>query len=116
MTPLSSAVDEAVPEIVQFLRDMIIYSDTLSKSNAKQASNILNLKDIKGETPIIKAARMNKMDIVKILFTFSDYQKDGFDVMKWLTSADSSDKNLLHYAVINNDRTFIQQLIHFDSD
>lgn len=111
MTPLLTAVDQGNYEVFRFLLEIYHSNDSSSTSN-KVLPRIISLKCDKGESALLKAIRTRQQEVVYSLLHLGP-EIFTYSVLK---DSDSQGRNVLHYAVINQDKELIRRLVLLDAD
>eukprot|EP00347_Sterkiella_histriomuscorum_P016183 403354171 len=112
MTPLQAAVDQGSFEIFRFMLEIYYYNDQISKANLKLLPKVINMKDDKGDTCLLKAVKAKSLEMVYSLLQL------GNDIITYdvLLEKDLTQKNIMHYAAINQQKELLNILAKLDSD
>lgn len=113
MTPLLVAVDQGNFEIFRLLLELYYYHDQVCKTQTQKVlPKIINMKDDRGDTCLLKAVKAKNLEMVYSLLHL------GNEVVTYevLFETDSQGRNLLHYATINQQKELIQILVKLDAD
>ncbi|CDW79967.1 ankyrin repeat [Stylonychia lemnae] len=112
MTPLLMAVDQGNFEIFRLLLEIYYYNDSISKPEQKLLPKIINLKDDKSDTCLLKAVKSKQTEMIYSLLQL------GNSIINYevLLETDSVKRNILHYATINANKDMIKILVKLDSD
>ena len=110
MNPLLLAVDCGNFEIFRFLLEIAHFSD--SRGKVKSLPAALRVRCDKDETCLLKASRLKQLEMVYSMLHLGD------DVITQdlLAESDGQGRNLLHFAVINQQRDLAQILVRLDAD
>ena len=113
MTPLISSVDHGNYEIFRLIIELCIHIQK-TQPNHPLLDNIIDLKDEKQETAILKSVRLNR---IQMIYTFL-HMIGPADFLSYssTTQVDSTGKNILHHAVINKSKDLISRIVTLDND
>jgi len=110
-SPLLLAVHLGNYEVFRFLLELhYVHDQTLAAQ--KTLPVVVGQRDHKRETCLVKAARSKQLEMVYSLLHL------GNDVITYqvLCDTDSQQRNILHYAAINQQRDLIEILVRLDAD
>lgn len=113
MTPLISSVDHGNYEIFRFIVELLVL---IQKTQPKfpVLDNTIDVKDDKGETALLKAVRMTRIQMV---FTFL-HMIGPTEMINYasVTPCDLTGKNILHHAVLTKQKELITRIVTLDTD
>ena len=113
MTPLISSVDHGNYEIFRFIVELCLHIQK-TMPNHRVFDNIIDVKDEKQETAILKAVKLGRLQMIfTFLHLIGPNEVIGY---KSITHTDSTSKNILHHAVINKQKDLISRIVAFDTD
>ena len=112
ITPLTQCVDQQDRNSFKFLFNV---SSHLEESlGTKALTDSIDLLDIKQETALLKSVRTNQLDMTFQIL--SRVRPDDLLRYESLLAVDITQKNVLHYAVINKCKELVVKLIEMDAD
>ena len=113
MTPLNQSVDNGNYEIFRFIIDLSVHIQK-TQANSPVLDKTIDLKDEKQETALLKAVRMNRLQMA---FTFI-HMIGPSELLGYssVTQTDSTGKNVLHHAVSLKQKELVQKFVLIDSD
>lgn len=113
MTPLIQAVDHGFYESFRFLIELCVH---LQKNNGRDPvlTSVINVKDDRQETALLKAVRMSQMKVVfSIMHLTGPNELIGYQSY---TQTDLMGRNVLHLAVIGKHKELIDRFVKMDID
>ena len=106
------AIEQGNYEVFRFLLEVQYMYDSTATVMQKTLPRVIAQRDDKRDTCLLKAVKSKQLEMVYSLLHLGD------DIITYevLCETDSQDRNILHYATINQQRELIEVLVRLDAD